>query len=153
MNSRFFTQKNEMYSVIERCDVCYVGMVDGNKPYVLPFNFAVENEYLFLHSGPGGKKESILKSNNNICIAFSTAHEMYRQNDEVACSWGMKYNSVLIHGKLDTIESKEDKIEILNKIMKKYSGRDDFKYNDPAINNVVVYKIKIEEISGKARGY
>jgi nitroimidazol reductase NimA-like FMN-containing flavoprotein (pyridoxamine 5'-phosphate oxidase superfamily) len=153
MNSRFLVQQNEMKAIIDLCDVCYVGMVDGEKPYVLPFNFAIDGEFLFLHSGPGGKKEQVLSKNNHICVAFSSAHEMYRQNDNVACSWGMKYKSVLIHGKVDFVQSKDDKIAILNKVMKKYSGTDDFKYNDPAINNVVIYKIKIEEMTGKTRGY
>jgi nitroimidazol reductase NimA-like FMN-containing flavoprotein (pyridoxamine 5'-phosphate oxidase superfamily) len=153
MNSRNLAQRNEMNAIVDQCEVCYVGMVDGDSPYVLPFNFAIEGDFLYLHSGPGGKKERILKNNNKVCVAFSTAYEMYRQNEEVACSWGMKFKSVLIYGKVDFIEANDKKIEILNKIMKKYSGRDDFKYNDPAINNVVIYKIEIEEITGKARGY
>lgn len=153
MNSQFLSEREEIFAIINQCDACYVGMVNGESPYVLPFNFAIEGDYLYIHSGPGGKKEAILKANNNICVAFSTAHEMYHQNENVACSWGMKYKSVLIEGKLDFVESNEEKIDILNKVMLKYSGKGDFKYSNPAIINVVVYKIKIEKISGKTRGY
>ncbi len=153
MNSRFLVQRNEMNAIVDQCEVCYIGMVDNGIPYVLPFNFALDGDYLYIHSGPGGKKESVLLANNNICAAFSIAHELYRQNDDVACSWGMKYKSVLIWGKVEFAESNEEKCELLNKIMLKYSGRSDFKYNDPAINNVVVYKIKIDKITGKTRGY
>lgn len=153
MNSKFISEKEEMVNIINACEVCYVGMVDNTNPYVLPFNFAIEGDHLYIHSGPGGVKEKVLKENNNLCVAFSTAHDIYRQDENVACSWGMLYKSVLIWGKAEFIKSNEEKIRILNLIMKKYSGRDNFKYSNPAINNVVVYDIFIEKMTGKKRGY
>lgn len=153
MNSKFINDKKELYNIIHQCDVCYVGMVDDTDPYVLPFNFAIEENHLYIHSGPGGEKERILQKNNKICVAFSCEHKIYRQHEEVACSWGMLYKSVLIWGKTKKIENRDEKIRILNLIMKKYSGKDQFKYSDPAVNNVVVLDIEIEKITGKTRGY
>ncbi len=153
MNSKFLDNHEEIFNIINKCEVCYVGMVDDTIPYVLPFNFAFEENHLYIHSGPGGKKQRILEKNNQICVAFSCDHKMYRQHEDVACSWGMLYKSVLLWGKTKKIESNEEKIRVLNMVMKKYSGKDQFTYSEPAVNNVVVYDIEIEKITGKTRGY
>lgn len=153
MNSKFINDEKEMIDIIDSCEVCYVGMSDGEKPYVLPFNFAFENNHLYIHSGPGGEKEKIIKKNNEMCVAFSAEHKIYRQNEDVACSWGMLYKSVLVWGKAEFIEDLEEKARILNLIMKKYSGRDTFNYSEPALKNVVVYQIFVKKMTGKKRGY
>ncbi len=144
---------DELHQIINDSEVCYVGMTDGQTPYVLPFNFALHNNTIYLHSGPGGKKMDILNKNNLVCITFSTAHKMYHQHKDVACSWVMLFKSVIVWGKVSFIDEDVEKIEILNMIMKKYSGRDDFKYSTPAVRNVVVFKIPIDKITGKKKGY
>ncbi|MEI8203488.1 MAG: pyridoxamine 5'-phosphate oxidase family protein [Bacteroidota bacterium] len=154
MNTYPITKPEELNAVINACDVCYVSMVDQlHQPYVLPFNFAYDGEYLYLHSGSKGKKMDILAQNPKVCIAFSTAHELFHQHERVACSWGMKYKSVIVYGENHFIDDSHQKIDILNLMMKKYSGKDDYTYNDPAINNVTIFKITITNITGKQRGY
>ena len=153
MNSQVITEQQEIISVINECEVCFLGMVDGEMPYVLPFNFAYENNTIYLHSGSEGHKFGVLSNNNNVCLSFSVGHKMYHQHENVACSWGMRFKSVLAWGKVSFIDNEDEKIRILNIIMKKYSGRDDFKYSTPALNGVKIFKIPIDKITGKKRGY
>lgn len=154
MKTKFIQKTTEIEDIINQCDVCYVAMVDkDNYPYVLPFNFGYENNTIYLHSGPTGKKIEILKQNNNVAIAFSTAHELYGQHKDVACSYSMKSRSVIAFGKVFFIENTEEKIKIMNLIMRKYTGRDNFSYSTPAITNVCVFKVIIEQMTGKERGY
>lgn len=139
--------------IIHRCEVCYVGMVDPeNKPYVLPFNFAYRDNIIFLHSAQEGKKMDILRNNGNVCIAFSTDHALRHSHDDVACSYGMKYRSALVHGKIEFIDDFEIKQEVLNLFMKKYTGRE-FTFNAPAIKEVAVYKVEVASITGRESGY
>ena len=143
-----------MDDIIRRCEVCNVAMVDeDNKPYVLPFNFGYDGEFLYLHSHPEGRKVDILTKRPDVCISFSTDHELYHRDDHVACSYSMKYRSVLLYGKVDFIEDDEEKIRILNVIMRHYTGKDDFTYSPPSVKNVKVYRITIERIDGKAFGH
>ncbi|MBW6491531.1 MAG: pyridoxamine 5'-phosphate oxidase family protein [Lentimicrobium sp.] len=154
MKSRTITLLQEIERIIFSCDACYVGMVDSaNKPYTLPFNFGYENQTLYLHSAPVGKKIDILRNNPFVCVAFSNDHELVRQSENVACSYGMKYKSVLIEGKLEFVEDYDEKIRILNIIMRQYTKRDDFSYNSPAVVNVAVMRIKVDNLSAKAYGY
>lgn len=140
--------------IISGCEVCYVGMIDPeHMPYTLPFNFGYADETVYLHSAPTGKKIEVLKNNPYVCIAFSTAHQLYKQSELVACSYGMKYKSVLISGRVEFVEDFEEKIRILNIIMRQYTHRDDFNYSAPAINNVAVMKVRAVKTEAKAFGY
>ncbi len=149
MANTLYTDHENARQVIDKCDACYLGMVDqdGN-PYVLPFNFGYENETIYLHSAQEGKKIDILKSRPQVCVTFSTDHQLFHRHETMACSYGMRYRSVLAHGKTIFVEDYDEKVKIMNIIMRKYTGRD-FPYNAPAINNVAIYKVVIEKIETK----
>ena len=96
-------------TIIKKCDVCFVGVVDGDVPYVLPMNFGYKDNVIYLHSAPEGRIIDILNKNNNICITFSTDHELAFQHPEVACSYRMKSKSVVAWGKVAFQEDFEKK--------------------------------------------
>jgi uncharacterized protein len=153
MKHRTITKPEEIRDIIDKCIVCHVAMVDEKgHPYVLPFNFGMKDNVLHLHSAQQGKKIDILRNNPRVCVAFSTDYHLRYQNEEVACSWSMKYRSVLIYGQVEFIEDYDEKIAVMNEIMKKYAGRE-FGYNMPAIKEVAAYRIIPEEITARAYGY
>lgn len=140
--------------VINKCEVCNIAMVDlENMPYVLPFNFAYKDQVLYLHSAPEGRKIDVLNSNNRVCVSFSADHKLYHQNENVACSYSMRYKSVLLYGEVLFIEDLDKKEEILNLIMEKYTSRGDFNYSLPALKNVKIMKIPVDRLDGRAFGY
>ncbi len=154
MKSRFITLSPEIEKIITSCEACYVGMVSAdNKPYTLPFNFGFENGTLYLHGAPTGRKMDVLKNNPSVCVAFSSNHQMYNVSENVACSYGMKYKSALIEGKIEFVDDYDEKVRILNVIMRQYTKRDDFKYNAPAVNNIAVMRVVADSITAKAFGY
>lgn len=154
MRKTTFNDPKRIYEIIKACQVCYVGMVDDtHKPYVLPFNFGFEEGVIYLHSAAAGKKIDILKQRPEVCVAFSTDHELKKVNEDVACSYGMRFRSVLACGKVVFISDTAEKQRILNIIMKHYTGRDDFRYNMPAVVDVCVYKVEVSEYTGKESGY
>ena len=153
MKSRALTYKPEIEDIINKCDTCHVSMVDkDNMPYVLPMNFGYREEVIYLHSAPQGKKIDIIKNNPNVCIAFSADHHLRWQHEKVACSYSMKYRSVLAQGKIEFITDIDKKIEALNIIMGNYTDKK-FSYNDPAVREVSVYKVKADIMEGRAYGY
>jgi uncharacterized protein len=153
MANRMTNNPKTIQKIIDKCEACYVGMIDQNlKPYVLPFNFGYEDGVIYLHSAMSGKKIDILKNNPSVCISFSTDHQLFHRHEPVACSYGMKYRSVLAYGEIVFIDDYGEKVRILNIIMKKYAGRE-FDYNAPAVNNVCIYKLTPVTIEGKESGY
>jgi len=150
----FLNKLEQIEPIITESNVCHVAMVDfDNKPYVLPFNFGYKNGVIYLHSAPEGKKINILKSNPYVSINFTTAHNLFSINEDVACSYGMQYKSVLVNGKVEFIENDDEKIEAFNIFMQNYVKNRDFKYSTPSIKEVTVFKVKIESFTGKLYGY
>lgn len=149
----YLDKLEEIEPIINKCDTCHVSMVDADgKPYVLPFNFGYHNGVIYLHSDPEGKKNKILKKNPAVCINFTTDHELFHINKEVACSYGMRYRSVLVHGNVEFIEEYDSKLQAMDIFMKQYVD-DEFKYNKPAIENVCIFKVAVNDFSGKVYGY
>lgn len=144
--------KELIESIIRKCDICFAGVVTpDNLPYVIPMNFGYENNTIYLHSAPTGKVITCLESNPNICITFSTDHQLVFQHPKVACSYRMKSKSVVAFGKVTFIEDLEEKRTVLNTIMRQYSDKE-FQYSDPAVSNVKVWVIPVDEITCKEFG-
>lgn len=145
-------EKEKIEALIRRNVVCYVGLIDleGN-PYVIPMNFGYNDEVLYLHSGPESGSVEALKKNPSVCITFSEGHELIYYDEEVACSYRMKSSSVICRGKVEFEDDFDKKIEALNIIMSHYTDRE-FKYSDPAVKNVLIWKVKIDDVSSKLFG-
>ena len=153
MKNRPLTFKPELEEIIQKCQFCNVAMGDqDSRPYVIPMNFGYRDDILYLHGSKVGKKNDILSKKPHICVSFSTDHELRYVNEDVACSWSMRYRSVLIYGRVEFIEDKEKKVDALNIIMSHYNDRK-FTFNDPAVREVNVYKVVIEKMEGRAYGY
>jgi len=153
MKNRPILSRPELEAIIRKCQTCNIAMVDTEgKPYVIPMNFGFDGEYLYFHGSASGKKVDILKINPNVCVVFSTDHELRYVDEEVACSWSMRYRSVLVYGKAEFVEDPDEKIKCLNIVMAHYTGRP-FEYNAPAIREVMVFKVKVEKLEGRTYGY
>jgi nitroimidazol reductase NimA-like FMN-containing flavoprotein (pyridoxamine 5'-phosphate oxidase superfamily) len=153
MKNRPIISKPDQEAVIRKCQICCIAMVDPEgKPYVIPMNFGFTDDYIYFHGSATGKKVDVLKNQADVCISFSTDHELRYVTEEVACSWSMRYRSVLVYGKAEFVELPEEKINILNVIMAHYTDRK-FEYNAPSIREVMVWKVKIDKMEGRVYGY
>lgn len=153
MKNRIVENSDEVLEIIAKCEVCYVSMIDiEGMPYVVPLNFGYENGVLYLHGAKEGKKIEALKHNPKVCVAFSTDHLLRYQHEQVACSWSMKYRSVLLYGEVEFINDEQERIDALNVMMRKYAKRD-FKFNMPAVREVLPFKVVATKIEGRAYGY
>ena len=152
MKTVFRNEPSFIESVIRKCDICFVGMVTPEGfPYVIPMNFGFKDNVIYLHSAPEGRSITALEHNPNVCITFSTDHELAFQHPKVACSYRMKSKSVIATGKVFFVEDMEQKREALNIIMAQYSDKH-FEYSDPAVRNVKIWKVPVDQISCKEFG-
>lgn len=152
MKTIVITDISEIESIIHSCNVCYVGMADEKgMPYVLPMNFGYKDHTIYLHSGPTGRSISTLELNPMVCITFCSGRELVAQDQDVACSYRMRSKSVIAWGKVRFVEDQDRKVDALNIIMKQYTDRP-FKYADPAVVNVKIWEVPVDEISCKGFG-
>lgn len=142
--------KDVIESIIKRATVCRIGLCENNVPYVVPLVFGYKDNCLYFHSVPEGKKIDLIKHNNNVCFELDTDLQLVKS--ETACSWDMKYYSVIGFGKAFLIDDPEEKRKALNIIMEHYSNNS-HEYPVNEINKVTIIKVKIDSMTGKKSGY
>jgi nitroimidazol reductase NimA-like FMN-containing flavoprotein (pyridoxamine 5'-phosphate oxidase superfamily) len=59
--------------------------------------------------------------------------------------------SVVCKGAVTFVEDLNEKEELMNVVMKKFSDRS-FKYSKPALTNVKVWRVTVDEMTAKAFG-
>ena len=147
------TNPQEILETADRCDMCHVAMVDEHQmPYVVPMNFGLHEGNIYFHSAQTGLKIDILKKNPYVCVNFTTDHELRWQNEGVACSYSMRYRSMRAYGKVEFITDFDLKVEALNIIMRKYTGKN-FSFNAPSVHEVLPWVVKVDKWEGRVYGY
>jgi len=146
-------EQGEINSIIEKASVCTLSMIHHGKPYCVPMNFGYFDGILYLHGAPSGRKIEALIENPDVCVSFYADEDLNIRHENVACSYSMKFKSVLMHGSIVFVNENDEKVRILNIVMKNYCGRDDFSYNKPALDGVCIFYLKPNEITAFKRGY
>ncbi|MDD2562807.1 MAG: pyridoxamine 5'-phosphate oxidase family protein [Salinivirgaceae bacterium] len=146
------TKQEGIEEVINKANTCSLAMidVDGN-PYVVIMNFGYQDGYLYLHGDSKGKKMDALRKNPNVSIMLSADHNLFFQDKSVACSYGLNYRSVSIQGSVEMVEEYDEKVNALNLVMAKFTDIK-FSYNAPAVNNVSVFRVKLDDVKCKVYG-
>lgn len=140
----------EIEAILDAAPVCRIAMAAGDHPYIVPVNFAVRDNHLYFHCAKSGKKIDMLRVNASVCFEVDIPGDLVC--GEPACSWGMKYKSVIGFGHAYFIEGAGEKKKALDILMKKYTGRDSFSYADDTLDKVLIIGVRIEHISGKRSG-
>lgn len=151
MRTLFIENRDEINEVVRSCKTCFLAMSDNGQPYVLPMNFALEDEYVILHSAPEGRMWDTLKKNPKVCINWTLGEDLAWQDVRVGCSYRVKSKSVLIEGEVEFVEDFDEKYRCLKVLMSQYSDRE-FKFGTPAVKNVGILKVKIEKVTAKEFG-
>jgi uncharacterized protein len=134
-------------SVIRRSTVCRLGMTDGAQPYVIPMSFGYRDGAVYFHSAPEGRKIDILRKNPRVCIEFDVDCRL--KTGDSACKWGFYFQSAIAFGVAAIIEDATEKRAALDIIIGQYSG-ETFTYPESAIDKIVVIKVTVTELTGKA---
>jgi uncharacterized protein len=141
-------------SILKEAEYCMISLSDNGMPYILPMNFGYNDNNLYLHSHPEGKKIEILKVNNRVSFGVTIKTEVLRS--EKPCNWGMKYMSVLGYGLANFLDEQKHKIDALNLIMEKYSegkGFENFTYEKSAVDATTIIRVDIKSLTGKFSGF
>jgi len=143
------TEPAAIRAVIEKATVCRLGMVDGNRPYIVPVCFGYHDNVLYFHSASKGRKIDLLRKNPNVCIEFDLLAEPIES--EKACDWSMRYQSVIGFGKAVFIEDLEEKRKALGIIMAHYTDGE-YQFPEKMLKATRVFRVEIEQVTGKQSG-
>ena len=149
---REITDIDEIRGILDRAKIVHVGMVDGNRPYVVPMNYGYTlNDgklTFYLHGAMRGRKLDVIRANPNVFVELDI--DIVPFEGEVACKYGLCYSSVMGEGVAEIVEDTELKKEALSIFMKTQTGKD-FEFNDKMVSVVSIIKINISEFTAKKR--
>lgn len=137
-------------NILSKSEVCRIAINDSERPYIVPLNYGYNNNTIYFHSSPGGKKIELLKANNKVCFEIEFSSHIVKS--EIPCDCSTKYRSVIGHGKIYFISDLNRKIEALDIIMAHYGKNDNNTYKDSQLEKVLILKLEIEGITGKQLG-
>ena len=140
--------------IIEKCKYLRIGLSKDNNPYIVPLNYGYSYEEnkltLYFHSAKEGKKIDIMESNKKACFEIDCDTKLIE--GEKACDYGYEYKSIIGFGEIIFLETNEEKIDGLNRLMKHQTGNDKkYTFDENELNNVLVFKIEVNEFTGKER--
>lgn len=144
------TDRDVIDSIINESTFCRLALSEDDRPYIVPLSFGYDGNALYFHGALEGKKIDILRKNSRVCFEFDSDGEPIPSDG--ACSWSVRYKSVIGYGKARLIEDIDSKLRALDIIMKHYSEKS-FEYPEEKARKIAVIRVDIEEISGKTSGY
>jgi nitroimidazol reductase NimA-like FMN-containing flavoprotein (pyridoxamine 5'-phosphate oxidase superfamily) len=141
--------RGEIDSILNRCLVGRIGMSLKDNPYVVPVNYLYRQGKIYFHSANEGQMFTYLKANNQVCFEVDEPGETITNPDP--CNFSFRYNSVIAFGKVRFLQSTQEKIDILARLVEKYD-REKVASKDitpEKLGDVAVGEITIEKITGK----
>lgn len=150
-SDREIKEFDEIVKVIEKCDVCRLGLNDGEYPYIVPLNFGMQIEdgkiVLYFHGAVEGKKYDLIARNHKASFEMDCSHRLVMDYEEKSCT--MEYESVIGHGTVEIL-TEEEKYEALCILMKHYH-QEDFEFDRRVMPATTVFKLTVDACTGKKR--
>ncbi len=127
--------------------ICRMAMMDGDRPYIIPFNYGYSDGCLFIHSAPEGKKIDLLKQNPEVC--FEVEDKMEITKGERACDWSTRYRSVVGYANAEILSDEASKQQGLEVIMAQNGAPELVEFNSKNLGRMVILKLTISSMTGK----
>jgi hypothetical protein len=147
---REIKDRQAIEEILQGATVCRLGLCQHGVPYVVPVSFGYEDNCLYLHSAPQGKKIEAIRENPRVCFEVDIDQEVVPGDSP--CQWTVRYRSVIGLGKARLLEQVEEKRNALDIILAHY-GSGPFEYAQGDVDDVAVIEVQIDSLTGKQSGY
>lgn len=136
-----------LQDILQGAVICRVAMMDGDRPYILPFNYGYSDGCLYIHSAPEGKKIDLLRRQNRVCFELEDTVEIVKGKQ--ACNWSTRYRSVVGYANVEILTGTKDKQHGLEVIMRQHGAPDLHIFNPENMKRMVILKLRITSMTGK----
>jgi len=104
--------EREIKKALLKENICRIAFIDGDFPYICPFQYIYFNDALYFHFTNYGKKKKILSKNKNVCVSI--------ENFEKDLS---KYYFISIQGKLHKVSDINERRDVIKKMVDKAKNK------------------------------
>ncbi|RGZ00971.1 pyridoxamine 5'-phosphate oxidase family protein [Clostridium sp. AM58-1XD] len=155
---REINDKGEMMSVMEECQVLRIAAQDEEGMFIVPVNYGYEcreddGENLsltfYIHSAKAGRKAEAFDKSPVVALEMDCGHEIIR--GDYTCDYSFAYRSIMGSGRIRPVTDKAEKMHGLILLMKHVDPKSDLCFRDEMTEAVNVYRIDVEEFTGKMR--
>ncbi|MGG0824805.1 pyridoxamine 5'-phosphate oxidase family protein [Paenibacillus turicensis] len=158
--SRECLDQEKIESFLKQSRIGYLGLADGNLPYVVPLNYVWAEGTLYFHGASNGRRNEIMSENAEVC--FTVCQEYGTITDPVPAKTDTAYMSVMIFGKAEPITDLDEATFMLQELINKYvpgyynrplSKQHVDKYRSAVFGGPVkVYRVIPSQITAKESG-
>jgi len=150
-NEREIHSRETIEKILTENKTIFIGMND-EYPYVLPLSHGyefIEDQLIFyFHSAFEGKKLELLKKDNK--VGFALGNEGQPTFGDTNCAAGYLFSSVIGFGKIEFISDIQEQKKALVSLFKTQFNQE-VSFTDEEVGKVLIYKLVVEEYSGKQR--
>ena len=148
---REVTDFSQMLEVLQACDCCRLGLVDGAQAYIVPMNFGIAQEdgklVLYFHTAKEGRKIDLIQKQSAVSFQADTGHGL--RSGERAGDFSYFYQCVMGTGTAELLEEPDAKILGLQAIMAHYSPKTDWNFDLPCLDRVYGIRLTVTDWSCK----
>lgn len=144
------TDPRVLNQILEKSEICRLGLVENNEAYIVPVNFAYADNCIYIHSALMGRKMEIMRNNNRVSFEMELHHEIIKS--DIPCGWTTQYRSLMGKATVQIDNSPEMKKTGLDLIMKKYGAEMELNYDESILARMTIIVLNITEITGKQSG-
>jgi nitroimidazol reductase NimA-like FMN-containing flavoprotein (pyridoxamine 5'-phosphate oxidase superfamily) len=146
-SEREITDRALIDDIIRRAQVCRLGLLDGELPYIVPLSFGYDGQTLYFHCAPQGRKLDLIRRQPRVCFEFDIMENLIEAAE--ACHWGVRYQSVMGTGTAEIVADAAGKRQALAAVMAHYAPGGTYAFPDAAIACTGALRVTIESIAGK----
>jgi len=159
MNPNFeIKDKNIIYDVLDKAEYGTLALCVGNIPYSVPVNFVRIDDAIYFHGALSNRKMKMLSQNPKVSFSvvenYALIASYFSSTEGLACPATQFFKSVSIEGVASVLESREEKAQVFEALMKKLQPKGGYKpfsdtAYDSAIKATAVVKIAVSNITCK----
>ena len=139
--------REEMEAIIEQAQVCRIGFLTEDVPYIIPMNFGYKDNCLYFHCATKGKRLDIIRRHSKVGFEMDIHGEIVKPTKR-PCGWDIKYRSVIGVGQAFIIEDLQEKSAALNILTQHYGGGP-YDFSQKELEGVCVIKVEISSMTGR----
>lgn len=148
---REITDFSKMIEIMDSCDCCRLGFVDGKEAYIVPMNFGYDTDgellILYFHCAQEGRKIDLLPKQAVVSFEMDTKHELTK--GALGCDFSYLYQCIMGIGIPEIVLSETEKIHGLQRIMAHYTNNTQWKFDEKIVSVTTVLKLSVKSWSCK----
>ena len=153
---------------MSHANVCRLALAVDDEPYLVTMSYglvadtsagvsvaahdsgsgAAGRYRLYLHCAGAGKKTDMIRHNPRVCFGIDGRH--YVEPGDEACRWTVRYESIVGYGTIQIVTDEAERRLGLDAIMRQHGAEPPFDYANAALDQVLVLRLVVDELTGKA---